>query len=405
MRSGAPAAVGHPTGARRGSILISGGGIAGCTLAYFLRQHGFRPVVVESAPAFSRVGYLLALNKQIGQKVAEKIGVLENLKKFETLLTNNLFFDSRGKLIMRIATTPELVNENSGLMLNRADLHLTLYDTIKNDVEFRFGKEISDITQDEYGVDVTLSDGSKDRFDLVISADGVNSNARSLVFGEGFEKYLDVAYFAFIVPNRIGEPVAGASELLMMRGKDFLLAYHASGEAEVGGYVFHREAPYRDLDPKERRSAMVKDYGKYDQTFLRILRTLTDNDPVFHGSFTQIVMPQWHKGRVCLIGDAAHCPTPAAGTGASLAMAGAYVLAKKLSETDDHAKAFAEYDAYVRPYAARAQKSAIGQAKLIAGRSPLPYGLINALLRLLPASVLTFVLTKVHSHRLEMPLP
>jgi 2-polyprenyl-6-methoxyphenol hydroxylase-like FAD-dependent oxidoreductase len=386
-------------------ILISGGGIGGITLAYFLKQYGFTPVIVESAPEFKHIGYLLAINKQIGQKVAEKMEVLETLRKFEVPLTNNIFSDEEGKPIMRVDVNAELHNDNSGLMLNRADLHLTLYDIIKNEVEFRFGKEISSITQDAYGVDVTFSDNSKDRFDLVIGADGVNSKTRKLVFGEGFEKYLDVAYFAFIIPNRTGEPIAGEHDLVMARGRDFLLAYHAIGKTEVGGYVFHKEIPYVNLNPKERHMAITKDYGKYDQKFLRILQTLTDSDPVFHGSFTQIVMPEWHKGRVCLVGDAAYCPTPASGTGASLAMAGAYVLAKKLSETDDYKKAFAEYDTHVRPYAVKAQKSALGPANLITGKVPLPYGLTNAFLRLLPVSLLTFLLTKVHSHKLEMPLP
>lgn len=386
-------------------ILISGGGIGGITLAYFLQNQGFTPVIVESAPEFKHIGYLLGINKQIGQKVAEKMGVLQKLKAQEALLTNNIFSDDRGRLIMRVDVTPELHNDNSGILLNRADLHFTLYDLVKNDVEFRFGKEISAITQDEGGVDVIFSDESKDRFDLVIGADGVNSKTRRLVFGEGFEKYLDVAYFAFIVPNRTGEIVAGEHDLVMTRGKDFLLAYHAIGKTEVGGYVFHKETPYVDLSPKERHSVISRDYGTYDQKFLRILQTLTDSDPVFHGSFTQIVMPEWHKGRVCLIGDAAHCPTPASGTGASLAMAGAYILAKKLSETDDYKKAFERYDSYVRPYAAKAQKSAQGPSRLITGKVPLPYGLTNAFLRLLPASLLTFLLTKVHTHKLEMPLP
>jgi 2-polyprenyl-6-methoxyphenol hydroxylase-like FAD-dependent oxidoreductase len=387
-------------------ILISGGGIGGITLAYFLRQYGFTPVIVESAPEFKHIGYLLGINKQIGQKVAEKMGVLQKLKAQEALLTNNIFSDDRGRLIMRVDVTPELHNDNSGILLNRADLHFTLYDLVKNDVEFRFGKEISTITQDEGGGDVIFSDGSKDRFDLVIGADGVNSKTRKLVFGEGFEKYLGVAYFAFIVPNRTGEIVAGEHDLVMTRGKDFLLAYHAIGKTEVGGYVFHKETPYVvDLSPKERHSVISRDYGKYDQKFLRILQTLTNSDPVFHGSFTQIVMPEWHKGRVCLVGDAAHCPTPASGTGASLAMAGAYILAKKLSETGDYRKAFAEYDEYVRPYAVRAQQNAIGPVKIIASNSALFYSLTNAFLRLLPTSVLTFILTKLHSHKLEMPLP
>lgn len=385
-------------------ILISGGGIGGITLAYFLKQYGFTPIVVEAAPEFKHIGYLIALNKQIGQKVATKMGVLQTLKKFEVPLTNNILYDQNGKLIMRVNVTPALHNENSGLMLNRADLHLTLYDTVKNDVEFLFNKEIATIIQDSQGVDVTFSDNSKDRFDLVIGADGVNSKTRKLVFGEGFEKYLDVAYFAFIVPNRTSEPATGEHDLMMVRGKDFLLAYHAIGSNEVGGYVFHAESPYRVETPDKRRSALIKEYGKYDAKFLHALETLHGDDPIFHGSFTQIIMPEWRKGRVCLIGDAAHCPTPASGTGASLAMAGAYILAKKLSEADDYKKAFAEYDAYVRPYAEKAQKSALGPAKLITGKNLLPYRLTNAFLRLLPASILTFILTKVHSHKLEMPL-
>lgn len=385
-------------------ILISGGGIGGITLAYFLKRHGFTSVIVESAPEFKHIGYLLAINKQIGQKVAEKMGVLQKLKAKESLLTNNIFFDEQGKLIVQVNVTPELHNDNSGVMLNRADLHFALYDLVKNDVEFRFGKEITEIVQDEYGVDVIFSDNSKDRFDLVIGADGVNSKTRKLVFGEGFEKYLDVAYFAFIVPNRTKEPIAGEHDLVMTRGKDFLLAYHAIGDDEVGGYVFHKETPYRDLNQRERHSVILKEYGTYNSKFLRILQTLTDDDPIFHGSFTQIVMSTWHKNRVCLIGDAAHCPTPASGVGASLAMAGAYILAKKLAEESDHRKAFAAYDAYVRPYAEKAQKKALGPVKLISGQSSLLYALTNTFLRMLPASVLTFILTKLHSHKLEMPL-
>lgn len=87
-----------------------------------------------------------------------------------------------------------------------------------------------------------------------------------------------------------------------------------------------------------------------------------------------------------------------------MAMAGAYILAKKLAAETDHRRAFADYDAYVRPFAAKAQRSAVTQAKFIVGKSPLPYRLTNAFLRVLPERLLIFLLNKVHTHRLEMPL-
>ena len=55
----------------------------------------------------------------------------------------------------------------------------------------------------------------------------------------------------------------------------------------MGGYVFRRETPYVALDPKERRAVIIKDHVGYDATLLRIVETLADDDPVFHGSFTR----------------------------------------------------------------------------------------------------------------------
>ena len=383
-------------------ILISGGGIAGCTLAYFLKQTGSNVTIVESAPEFKHIGYLLALNKQIGQKVAEKMGILDKLKQFEVLLTRNIIFDMYGKLILDFDAPPELHNENTGLMLNRADLHATLHDLVKNDVAFRFDQELSAITQENEGVDVVFKDGTKERFDLVIGADGIHSKTRELAFGSGFEKYLGTAYFAFIVPNRTGGGVAGERDLVMMRGKEFLLAYHATSSGiGIGGYIFHAAKTFDALPAEARRSYMLEKYGKFDPKFRHILESLAPEDAIFHGPFTQIVMPEWYKGRVCLIGDAAHSPTPASGLGASMAMADAYILAKKLSECVDYRDAFTAYDAHVRPYIGKAQKRAITAAKILTGTSRVPYELTNAVLRRVPASFIT----KVHSHKLEMPLP
>lgn len=388
-------------------ILISGGGIGGCTLAYFLKQYGFTPVVVEVVPEFKRIGYLLALNLQIGQQIAQRMGLLEELKRFEVPLTKNRWYDMHGRLLKQFELDSETNATVNGLFINRADLHLTLYDAVKNDVEFRFGEEIASIAQNETIVEVTFTNGQEEMFDLVIGADGIHSKTRQLVFGKGFEKYLGQAYFAFIIPDRTETPVAGERELISIRGNGFWIAYalhstkKSQGKSEVGGYIFHEAQPFVALPPKDRHSYMIEHYGKYDKNFLHLLETLTEDDFIFHGDMTQIIMPVWHKDRVCLIGDAAYCPTAASGVGASMAMAGAYILAKRLSESHDYQKVFAAYDAHLRPYMTKIQASADTAAEFVAGRSIVPYGLINALIRLVPVSFLF----RVHSHAVEVPLP
>ena len=86
------------------------------------------------------------------------------------------------------------------------------------------------------------------------------------------------------------------------------------------------------------------------------LAAYTGEVPIFFDSATQIVMPQWHKGRVALIGDACGCLTLLAGQGSHMAMAGGYVLAQELARQPDHAAAFAAYQSFLKPPVDKKQK-------------------------------------------------
>ena len=381
-------------------ILISGGGIAGCTLAHFLRQYGFKPTIVDSAPEFKRIGYLLALNEQIGQVVAEKMGLLDALREFEMPLTNNVMVDTKGRELLRFTLDHATLNSRVGLMLNRADLHLTLYENIKNEVEFRFGKEITAINETESGCEVTFSSGTKETFDLVIAADGIHSKVREMIFGKGVEKYMGYGYFAFMTPNAALSAQLREHEIKIIRGDGFTMAYHRLKGAEIGAYVFHKgEVPER-LPPENRRDYMLQHYGGVDPNFKVLVEGMQPSEHVFHDGFTQVVMPSWHKGRVALIGDAAFCPTPASGVGTAMSIAAGYILAKKLSQTGDHTKAFSEYDDYMHPYIQKAQSSASRMLLLAAGGSIISYEFTNFLLRLIPGGLVG----RLHSHAIDMPL-
>lgn len=215
-------------------------------------------------------------------------------------------------------------------------------------MEFRFGESLSKVSATEESVEVTFESGSTETFDVLIGNDGGHSQSRRLAFGSGFEKPKD-------------ERLAEGDRIEFLRDT----------------------------------------YAPYSEMFRHILEGLSESDAVFHDRFTRIVMPKWYGGRICLVGDAAYSPTPASGVGAAMATAGAYVLAKYLSEEASHEQAFANYDAYLRPTIDRAHAMASRMATLASGRSLISYEFTNALLRLLPVALVS----RIHSHKIDMPLP
>jgi 2-polyprenyl-6-methoxyphenol hydroxylase-like FAD-dependent oxidoreductase len=132
------------------------------------------------------------------------------------------------------------------------------------------------------------------------------------------------------------------------------------------------QAANREHVPREQRLAHLRkvfaSMGWLTEQFL------SDVDPevsVFMDAVIQIQMPTWHQGRVALVGDACDCPTLLSGQGASLAMGGAYLLAKALHDTADYQQAFRCYEQQMSAYVLEQQKSGRSFAKSFVPGSPL----------------------------------
>ena len=165
------------------TVLISGAGIAGPTLAYWLARHGFRPTVVERAAALRSSGSPVDVRGP-AVDVAERMGVMPRIREAGTDRTGMRFVNAAGRRVGRV--NMRALQQAAGsreVELPRGDLASILYQASRDHAEFVFHDTIVALRQDEHGVSVTFDRAQPRRFDLVIGADGLHSAVRRLAFG------------------------------------------------------------------------------------------------------------------------------------------------------------------------------------------------------------------------------
>jgi 2-polyprenyl-6-methoxyphenol hydroxylase-like FAD-dependent oxidoreductase len=365
----------------RRTVLISGGGIAGLTLAYWLHHHGLQPTIIEQAPKLRPEGYGIDFGGS-GWDVAERMHVLPELRRRQITAPYFIFKDNGGRTLARLpmATFLHAVQDKM-VQIMRPDLEAALYETIRGTVPIRFSTSIQQIEQLPDHVAVTFADGQRESFDLVVGADGQHSNVRRLIFGDErqFAMYLGY-YFATFPVSNLDHFEQGAIIHLEQNRQATVYPDHRGGYSAL--LVFR--APDEGYIPFGRRKVALQTYYRGAGWVIpQMIDSISDSTPVYLDSVTQIRMPRWFDGRVALVGDAAHCLTLVSGMGAATAMGGAYILAEELSKTDDVRVACAAYERRIRPFVEDKQRKAQRFAKTFVPSSRLGIQVSYFMLRLL----------------------
>jgi 2-polyprenyl-6-methoxyphenol hydroxylase-like FAD-dependent oxidoreductase len=375
-------------------VLISGAGIAGPTLAYWLAHHGFEPALLESAPALRTGGYVIDF-WGAGFDIADRMGLLPEIRRKGYMVREVVAVNERGKRVSGFSVEVfSRITEGRYISLPRGDLAAAIFAKIDGRVETMFGDSVRSIEQTEAAVRVSFQSGTARDFDLVVGADGLHSRVRELVFGpeSHFEKYLGYKVAAFEVPGY--RPRDELTYVMYTEVGGQVSRFTMRGDRTMFLFIFADEDGAVPADLKAQKARLRDRFGKSGWECPRILDALDSASDLYFDRVSQIRMNRpdhidphqepWTRGRVTLAGDAAFCVSLLAGQGSALAMVAAYILAGELHRANgDYGKAFARYEDLMGPFVLAKQEAALGFAGAFAPKSKAGLFLRNQVFKLL----------------------
>ncbi|WP_328647987.1 FAD-dependent monooxygenase [Amycolatopsis sp. NBC_00348] len=326
--------------------VISGASIAGLSAAFWLRRTGWDVTVLERSGAFRDGGQNVDV-RGVARDVLERMGLTEAIRAQNTTETGTVLVDASGKVTAELPSGPD--GATAELEVLRGDFARTILQHLPAGVDIGYGDPIAEVVDSTDAVTVTTASGRVLRADLLVIAEGVRSATRDQLFGDQVDRRdLGIAMVFGTIPRTTGDDdrwrwfttVGGRQVHLRPDNHGTTRAILAYARAEDLGRLSRADALARVRD-------RFADAGWETS---RILDGFDRSEDVYIDNLTQIRMPTWHRGRVCLAGDAGWCVTPMGGGGASLALVSGYVLAASLTtEPDRLDAALTVYEQWMRP--------------------------------------------------------
>ncbi|UMR30035.1 FAD-dependent monooxygenase [Massilia sp. MB5] len=364
-------------------ILIAGAGIGGLCAAWWLARQGAQVQLVEKAASLRAEGYMIGVSG-LGHAVLDEMGLLPRLRQAAIPFERSLYLDAAGRRIMSL-DHGRLMARLGHLIVLRSDLATLLHESMDGNVELRLNTGIAALAQDAGGADVRFSDGSSGRYDFVVGADGFRSATRRLLFGPDQDccRHLGLWAGAYWLPDDglLDEDMLSYAEPRRMS------MYYRIGDGRIAALHIWKSFEDAPVPPGLRPALLQAAFAGSHARVSAGLAQLAPQNDIYLDALMQVVLPSWSRGRVALLGDAAHCLSLANGQGASMALAGGRCLARELA-ADASPTALLRYQQRLQPAIHTLRQRGRRAARLYVPDSAWACRLRNLLMQAMPQSLL-----------------
>jgi 2-polyprenyl-6-methoxyphenol hydroxylase-like FAD-dependent oxidoreductase len=395
-------------------ILIIGAGITGNALAFFLSTPSLSHniTIIERSPSLRASGLQIDLRGH-GIEVLKRMGLEEAFRRHavpeqgfqivDSAGRRRAFFPANGK----VGEGKETQNFTTDYEIMRGDLCRLMYNAVKDKARYIFGTTIESFTEEEDSVLVHFTNGTTDRFDLLLGADGTGSHTRKQLFGpDGFVPFkgMYTAYFTMPRPIQAGETCLAT--MYIAPGRRLVMTRRHTADA-IQVYIGYTDAHLlektsQDAEAEKKMLGEVfQGAGWETGKILEAMKTAED----FYGVRIGLMrLKSWFRGRVALVGDAAYCPSVNTGMGTTCGVVGAYVLAGEIGRhcgrseqgnaggsdhrKDDLTAALQAYETRFQPFMTQVQKGIGEDSQWRVWSTPFGIGILHCLLGV--ASLLKF---------------